>query len=138
MTDHMRLPDEPSREAVRTRLGVSMLVEAGAGSGKTTLIVDRLLALVRSGVPVDSIAAVTFTRKAANELRERFETQLERDATMSEQSRGALRERERMFVGTIHSFCSRVLREHAIEAGIPPNFEELDEYSSMREWRAKS
>jgi ATP-dependent helicase/nuclease subunit A len=134
------LPDEASREAVRSRLDVSMLVEAGAGSGKTTLIVDRLLALVRSGVPVESIAAVTFTRKAANELRERLETQLERDAHVNARSRDALHQRERMFVGTIHAFCSRVIREHAIEAGIPPGFEELDDVGEavLRErfWRA--
>lgn len=124
---HTPLSDDASRKAVRERLDVSMLVEAGAGSGKTTLMVERLLALIRHGVPINEIAAVTFTRKAANELRERFETQLERDAQTDANSRAALHGQERMFIGTIHAFCGRILREHAIEAGLSPGFEELDD-----------
>ena len=121
------LSDDASRRAVCERLDTTMLVEAGAGSGKTTLIVDRLLALVKSGISIDGIAAVTFTRKAANELRERFETRLEHEAPADARCRNALRERERMFIGTIHAFCGRILRENAIEAGLPPSFEELDD-----------
>ncbi|MXW09764.1 MAG: AAA family ATPase, partial [Gammaproteobacteria bacterium] len=62
--------DEDQRRRVRTELRTSFLVEAGAGSGKTTLLVDRMVALVESGeAEVARIAAVTFTRKAAAELR---------------------------------------------------------------------
>ncbi len=59
-------PDEVQRERIRNHLDVNMLVEAGAGSGKTTELLRRLLALIREGkAPVEEIAAVTFTRKAA-------------------------------------------------------------------------
>ncbi len=120
------LPDADARDAVRNRLDVSMLVEAGAGSGKTTLITDRMLSLIRSGVPVEQIAAITFTRKAAAELNERFVAALERNAGESDAAARALAERDRMFVGTIHSFCARLLRDHAIEAGVSPGFVELE------------
>lgn len=120
------LPDADAREAVRNRLDVSMLVEAGAGSGKTTLITDRMLSLIRGGIPVEQIAAITFTRKAAAELHERFVGALERNAGESEAAARALAERDRMFVGTIHSFCARLLRDHAIEAGVSPGFTELE------------
>src|SRR6185437_9390226 len=69
--------DAAARERIRTDLDCNMLVEAGAGSGKTTSLVGRMCSLVMRGEPVESIAAVTFTRKAANELRERFQIKLE-------------------------------------------------------------
>lgn len=137
--------DEASREAIRTKLDTTMLVEAGAGSGKTTLMVDRLLAYIARGTPVDQLAAVTFTKKAANELRQRLEARIEqqaREQTGETRDRfvTALRDRERMFIGTVHAFCGRVLREHALDAGLPPDFTELDESEStlLRQsaWRA--
>ncbi|HET7563893.1 MAG TPA: UvrD-helicase domain-containing protein, partial [Gemmatimonadaceae bacterium] len=70
--------DEAARERIVTHLDTNMLVEAGAGSGKTTSLVGRMVALVARGTPVEQIAAVTFTRKAANELRERFQLELEK------------------------------------------------------------
>src|SRR6476661_6439556 len=69
--------DQPARDRILTDLDTNLIVEAGAGSGKTTSLVGRMLALVERGTPVDRIAAVTFTRKAANELRERFQLGLE-------------------------------------------------------------
>lgn len=126
--------DEPAREAIRTELDTTMLVEAGAGSGKTTLMVDRLIAYAARGTDVASLAAVTFTRKAATELRERFESRLEIEARNTNRSadecarlQHALEHRDRMFIGTVHAFCGRVLREHALEAGLPLDFAELDE-----------
>ncbi|MBC8086290.1 MAG: UvrD-helicase domain-containing protein [Phycisphaerae bacterium] len=137
--------DESSRDAIRTGLDTTMLVEAGAGSGKTTLMVDRLLAYIARGTPVDQLAAVTFTKKAANELRQRLEAKVEqnareRDGEIRERYEVALRDRERMFIGTVHAFCGRILREYAFEAGLPPDFTELDEAetASLREshWRS--
>jgi ATP-dependent helicase/nuclease subunit A len=129
-----RPSDEPARDAIRTALDTTMLVEAGAGSGKTTLMVDRLVAYAARGTDVDQLAAVTFTRKAANELRQRFETRLEVETRNPQRSAAerarlttALGQRERMFIGTVHAFCGRVLREHALEAGLPLDFTELDE-----------
>ena len=132
------MSDEAAREAIRFALDTTMMVEAGAGSGKTTLMVDRLVAYAARGTSVEQLAAVTFTRKAANELRERFESKLEsesRNGNRSDDERAqlqlALRNRERMFIGTVHAFCARVLREHALDAGLPLDFSELDEVESQ-------
>ena len=69
--------DQAARDRIAADLDTNMLVEAGAGSGKTTSLVGRMHALVMRGEPVERIAAVTFTRKAANELRERFQLRLD-------------------------------------------------------------
>jgi ATP-dependent helicase/nuclease subunit A len=124
--------DQAERERILSDLSTNMLVEAGAGSGKTTSLVGRLANHVRNGTPVDKLAAVTFTRKAANELRERFRNRLERELqseTNSSEERGrfaeALHELDRAFLGTIHSFCGRILREHPLDAGLDPTFQEV-------------
>ncbi len=129
-----RLDDQPARERILTDLDTNMLVEAGAGSGKTTLLVGRILALIARGTPVERIAAVTFTRKAATELRERLQLELERRlrAEPSGSERAARYDRARQgldgaFVGTIHAFCARLLREHPLELGLDPGFEEVTE-----------
>jgi len=129
--------DQPARDRIRSDLATNLLVEAGAGSGKTTCLVERMLSLVRQGEPVERIAAVTFTRKAANELRERFQVELERAIRVApepEQSRLdlALRRLDHTFLGTIHAFCGRLLRERAAEAGLDPTFEEVDEEGLAR------
>ncbi|HEX6939662.1 MAG TPA: UvrD-helicase domain-containing protein [Longimicrobiales bacterium] len=197
-------PDQAHRERILNDLDTNLLVEAGAGSGKTTAMVGRMVALVRTGrAKVEEIAAVTFTRKAAAELRERFQVALEKayreavggrgrggagggtpepgralggegaggggfrgdagraagggrhagsgddapadapggDAPASDVRGGdsstgadpvererlgrALASLDRCFIGTIHSFCGRLLRERPLEAGVPPDFGEL-------------
>ena len=67
------LVDDAARARLRDELDTTLFVEAGAGSGKTRSLVDRVLALVRSGVEMRAIAAITFTEKAATELRDRIE-----------------------------------------------------------------
>jgi len=134
---HRTPTDQPARDRIVTDLDTNFLVEAGAGSGKTTELVNRLLAYVRRGTPVEQLAAVTFTRKAATELRERFQEELEqavarardRDDGSESAARlaGALEDLDRAFLGTIHSFCARLLREHPLEAGLDPGFEEVSE-----------
>ncbi len=135
------LADEEARRRIREDLQTNLLVEAGAGSGKTTELVNRMVALVESGTAtVERIAAVTFTRKAAGELRERFQARLERrisetaggsadGASGSDfvlaRLRSALENIDRTFIGTIHAFCARLLREHPLEVGLDPAFEEL-------------
>jgi ATP-dependent helicase/nuclease subunit A len=111
-----------------------MLVEAGAGSGKTTSLIARMVEHVRRGTAVERLTAVTFTRKAANELRERFQQELERasrtsDLASDERMRfdRALRELDRAFLGTIHSFCARLLHERPLELGLDPSFQEISE-----------
>ncbi len=108
------------------------LVEAGAGTGKTTVLVDRLVALVASGVRLDRVVAITFTEKAAGELRLRLRAGLEKainNAQDEEQRscmRGALACLDRAHVATIHGFCSSLLRERPVEAGIDPGFAVAD------------
>lgn len=132
------MSDQPARDRIAVALDATLLVEAGAGSGKTTALIARLLTHIRRGTPLEAIAAVTFTRKAANELRERFQNDLE--ATARELPEGeerlrvlsALADLDRGFIGTIHAFCARLLRDRPIEAGLDPTFRELDE----EEWPA--
>jgi len=135
----MRNPkDKKYRDKIVQKLDVSMLIEAGAGSGKTTSLVDRMLALIGEGkCTLDSMAAVTFTRKAAAELKGRFQIALE-DILKQEKNQArrgryqsALAELDHLFTGTIHSFCARLLRERPVEARIDPDFEELEEEENI-------
>jgi ATP-dependent helicase/nuclease subunit A len=135
------LPDQPSRDRISSDLDTNLLVEAGAGAGKTTEMVKRMLALVSSErAQVQHIAAVTFTRKAAAELRERFQNDLETaiqnarasgNAVLANRLDDALRNIDTGFIGTIHAFCARMLREHPIEAGLDPDFHEVVEVEEL-------
>ncbi|MDQ7784095.1 MAG: UvrD-helicase domain-containing protein [Desulfomonilaceae bacterium] len=132
-THHLVPPDEDQRNIIRSELDTTLLVEAAAGTGKTTGMVNRMVNLLAAGkCSVDTLAAVTFTRKAAAELRSRFQIELEkacREATLSSRGllRNALEGMERCFIGTIHSFCARMLRERPVEAGVDLEFEEMDD-----------
>lgn len=113
-------------------LHTSLLVTSGAGCGKTFRMVQRYTAIIESGVDVTRIIAVTFTEKAAAELRDRVRAQCRK---MMARTEGAERERwvraaRRLAlapVTTIHGLCARLLREHALTAGIDPQFAQLDE-----------
>jgi ATP-dependent helicase/nuclease subunit A len=129
------VPDQPARDRIARELGVNLIVEAGAGSGKTKEMSGRMAAGIAAGVyGLEGMAAVTFTRKAAAELRGRFQLALEDelrnagdDAERRERIVKALSNLERFFAGTIHAFCARLLRERPVEAGVSPGFTELDE-----------
>ncbi len=134
--DIQQLKDKEAREKIKTALDTTLLVEAGAGSGKTHSLVDRMLALLASGrTEINTFAAVTFTRKAAAELRGRFQTELERkvlaardkDTVTHDRLAEALHKMEQSFIGTIHSFCAKLLRERPIEIALDPDFAELEE-----------
>jgi len=126
--------DDAARKAIAADLDSTVLVEAAAGTGKTRSLVDRMVALVATGrATVDRISAVTFTIRAATALRQRFQNALER-AVEAERESGprarlseALSAVDSCFVGTIHAFCARLLRERPVEAGIEPGFVEMDE-----------
>ena len=130
--DSPSLPDKEARDRITGDLGTNFLVEAGAGSGKTTALVCRMVALIRTGTAaVHKIAAVTFTRKAAGELRQRFQETLEKDRLAPERTPDqhrlldhALQDIDQAFMGTIHAFCARLLRERPLEAGVDPAFAE--------------
>ncbi|HUF99264.1 MAG TPA: UvrD-helicase domain-containing protein [Ilumatobacter sp.] len=119
-----------------TGLHVNLFVEAGAGAGKTTSLVRRIVALVGSGIDITSIAAITFTEKAAAELRHRLRVELERKAIEWEgRIEGltydtALNQLDHAPIGTLHAFARRILNEFPIEAGLPPGFGVLDELES--------
>jgi ATP-dependent helicase/nuclease subunit A len=131
-------PDQDQRQKILDELDTTMLVEAAAGTGKTTSMVGRMVALIAEGrCGVDTLAAVTFTRKAAAELRARFQVVLEtaaRDGTGEQRQRlqEAAAYSERCFIGTIHSFCARLLRERPVEAGVDVAFTEVDEAEDAR------
>ncbi len=121
-------PDEASRVRIRTDLDTTLFVEAGAGAGKTSSLVARIVSLVRAGVPITGIAAITFTEKAAAELRSRTRLSLEHDPTP--QARAALDRLDHAPIGTLHSFARRMLFDFPIDAGLPPGFSVLDELES--------
>ncbi|MBN2025663.1 MAG: UvrD-helicase domain-containing protein [Actinobacteria bacterium] len=132
-------PDHAYRELITRELDRCILVEAAAGTGKTTSMIARMLALLRTGAcgNIRTMAAVTFTRKAAAELRGRFQVALERavrqaEGTDKERLEAALAHVEQCFIGTIHSFCARLLRERPVEAGVDLSFEEIDEEADSR------
>jgi ATP-dependent helicase/nuclease subunit A len=128
--------DEEARRVVCEALGETLFVEAGAGTGKTRALVDRIVALVCSGVPIDQIAAITFTERAATELRERVRTGLEEEAPKQPQKadviNAALASLDRAQISTIHAFCQAVVRTYAPEAGVDPDFDVQDELMTAR------
>jgi len=133
------LPDAEERRLILEELARNLLVEAAAGTGKTTSMVGRMAALLRTGrcERIRSLAAVTFTRKAAAELRTRFQLELEQAVSAAEgeeQARlaRALQEIDQCFIGTIHSFCGRLLRERPVEAQVDVDFVEIDEEEDQR------
>ncbi|HEY7135580.1 MAG TPA: UvrD-helicase domain-containing protein [Acidimicrobiia bacterium] len=139
--------DRPERDRIAGELDRNLFVEAGAGSGKTSELVTRVVALVTSGTAkLESIAAITFTEKAGAELRDRVRQELERraedapDLEVLARCREALGQLDGAAIGTLHSFAQRVLAEHPVEAGIPPRVEVLDEVTSgvefERRWSA--
>lgn len=148
-------PDQGARDRVGTALGETLFVEAGAGSGKTTALVDRVLALVtdpHDPVPLSAVAAITFTEKAGAELRERLRRALEEaamaatepdggvqptDARRAQLCRAALDELDGAAIGTLHAFAQRLLSEHPVEAGLPPRVEVLDEVTSGVEFEQR-
>ncbi|MBD3232636.1 MAG: AAA family ATPase [candidate division Zixibacteria bacterium] len=133
------LADQTQRDMILTELDKNILVEAAAGTGKTTSMIGRMIALIKSGEckHVRTMAAVTFTRKAAAELRSRFQVELEKairetEGEEKENLIQALDNIEQCFVGTIHSFCARILRERPVEANVDLSFTEIDEESDSR------
>jgi ATP-dependent exoDNAse (exonuclease V) beta subunit len=130
-------PDQAARDRIVADLDSTLFVEAGAGSGKTRALVERVVALVATGAAeLSAIAAITFTEKAGAELRDRLRRVLQErastdtDAIVADRCRTALDQLDSAAIGTLHSFAQRILSESPIEAGLPPKVEVLDEVSS--------
>ncbi|MGA3204725.1 MAG: UvrD-helicase domain-containing protein, partial [Bryobacteraceae bacterium] len=125
--------DESARERIRNSLDESLIVEASAGTGKTTELVKRIVAVLGQGkTTIDRIAAVTFTHKAAGELKLRLRAELDKERHAAPALEDALQRLEEASIGTIHSFCAQILRERPVEACVDPAFEELSEQASHR------
>lgn len=165
MTEPAQIPDQAEREAAATTFDRNVVVIAGAGTGKTTLLVNRLLYLLMRRVdPLDlsRIVALTFTNKAATEmklrLRERLRGLLQADGredsaaasgtvsmtdlrvrygwTSDEivaRARAAWHDLERAQIGTLHSFAAHLLRLYPIEAGVTPTFQTDEDGSRFEE-----
>jgi ATP-dependent exoDNAse (exonuclease V) beta subunit len=137
-------PDQAERDRIVTALDETLFVQAAAGSGKTRALVDRIVNLVVAGTSgLDGVAAITFTDKAAAELRDRVRRRLDdalatargehgapADPTVVDRCTAALAELDSAAIGTLHSFAQRLLTEHPVEAGLPPRIEVLDEVAS--------
>jgi len=119
-----RLVDQDARDVAVKGVDRTVVVDAGAGSGKTKILVDRICELVGAGVPIRRIAAVTFTESAAAELRDKVRAEL------AAEHPHAVADLDAAAIGTLHSFARRILAEHPVEAGLPPVLEILDEVAS--------
>jgi len=125
------LVDQSARDAIRRDLDTTLIVEAAAGTGKTTELVERIIAGIISGhLRLASVLAMTFTDTAAGELKLRLRAAIEKERQRGTHSdhvmllfHQALGELEEARIGTIHSFCTDVLRERPIEARIDPLFQ---------------
>ena len=114
-------PNPEQRDAIEARGEV--FVSAGAGTGKTAVLVERFArAVCDDGLDVDSILVITYTRKAAGELRSRI-----REALIARGRPDAARELDGAWISTIHGFCHRLLRAYPFAAGLDPRFRELDD-----------
>ena len=142
--------DRAQRVEAATWTRGPVLVEAGAGTGKTTLLVERILHLIRAeGARLDEIAAITFTRKATAELKERIRRRVhaaaheEQDAQARARLQDALENLESARINTIHGFALNILRSFSLEAGLRPDIGEVDETereerrdAAWRDWLA--
>ncbi|HEY0137555.1 MAG TPA: UvrD-helicase domain-containing protein, partial [Nannocystis sp.] len=111
----------PEQQAAVEHRGSPLLVLAGAGTGKTRVITHRVAKLLADGVPAWRILAVTFTNKAAGEMRERIHQMCE-----------GVPEVDRLWVGTFHSVCARILRRYGEGVGLTRNFAIYDTDDQMR------
>ena len=139
------MSDFISRKKIIRDTETNFFVEAGAGSGKTTVLVERMVAMVENGIPVEKICTITFTKAAANEFYERFQRRLIERSRIPEvfeeteyrlpkpteetalRCQEALQNIDLCFMGTIDSFCNMILSEHPAEARIPSGSSVIEE-----------
>jgi ATP-dependent helicase/nuclease subunit A len=131
--------DQAARNQIRGELDLTLNVVAGAGTGKTHELVERVVGLL-SDIPMGEIGVITFTTAAASELQERIREQVEQLAA-TEAGDGpytrALHALDDAAISTLHAFAQRILAEHPLEASLPPGFEVLDpiqESVAFEEW----
>ncbi|MCD7861196.1 MAG: helicase-exonuclease AddAB subunit AddA [Oscillospiraceae bacterium] len=120
----------PAQRAAIESRGGAVLVSAAAGSGKTSVLTERLIRRVEEGEDIDRFLVITYTRAAAAELRERIMAALGRRAAEEPEDKRLRRQQTlccRAHIGTIHSFCSTLLRENCHHLGLSPAFTVIDE-----------
>ena len=122
----------PEQQAAIQTQGRPVLVDAGAGTGKTWVLVERFIYLLdeHPDWPLESILAITFTNKATREMRSRIRRALDekaKHAAPDSHWHARRRSADRLMVSTIHGLCAHILRENAIAAGVDPLFQEIDE-----------
>jgi DNA helicase-2/ATP-dependent DNA helicase PcrA len=121
MNDYTNGLNEPQKSAVLHKNG-PLLIVAGAGAGKTKTLTHRIIQLIQSGVPANQILAVTFTNKAAQEMRERIRVLLEKENVVGYKNEP--------FIGTFHSLGVHILRRENTAIGLSKNFTILDQTDS--------
>ena len=145
------LADAEARQRAANEFATTFLVEAGAGTGKTTVLLSRILSLVRSGRSrVERLAAITFSEKSAAEIRVRLRAELELALAgpLAEEERANLRsarwQLDRAQIVTVHAFCAALLRERPVEARVDPHFLTLSQFEAnlvqtevWQEWLAQ-
>ena len=125
--------DEHARRRISNETGTNFFVEAGAGSGKTTQLVNRMVSMVKAGIDVRKICAITFTKAAALEFYKRFQEKLARtikktdDETVLQRCTDALQNIDLCFMGTIDAFSHLILHEHPLEGRIPSSSDVVDD-----------
>ena len=137
----MPLQDQPARDAIASDFGTTYVVEAAAGTGKTSALVARIVGLLAGGTTeLERVVSVTFTEKAAGEMKLRVRSKIEEERKTSSGQRlerldRALLQLETARIGTIHSLCADILRERPVEANIDPVFRVSPEPESFDRYR---
>lgn len=131
------LSEKEKRNLITGALDKNIFVEAGAGAGKTSIMVSRIIRQLASGVRPGEIVAITFTNAATRELRERIYGNIGRilenvsdsgySTSEADILKDSLDQLDQMQISTIHGFCHRILTERMFEAGLPVGFELVDE-----------
>lgn len=120
-----------------TTIDTHVAVNAGAGTGKTTVLTDRYIYLLENGgiergKEIESIVAITFTKKATQEMIARIRREIRKNFYRGEKWTGFYRDMEKAHISTIHSFCGMILRENPIESNLDPLFQVLDDNMSRK------
>lgn len=126
----MRFTEEQT-QAIRAR-GSNLLLSAAAGSGKTAVLVERVLSLIEEGADVERMLVVTFTRAAAAEMRARLSARLSEQAAGDGRLREQMMRLDRASITTLHGFCAEFLRANFEAAEVDPAFRVLDDAEDAR------
>lgn len=127
---------DSQKQAIRT-IDKNVAVNAGAGSGKTSVLVNRYVYILENGKleegkEIDSILAITFTKKAAAEMKERIRKSIIEKSMEDKKWKKIYYDMDKAHISTIHSFCSKILRENPVESNIDPNFRVMEDYEAAK------